>query len=187
MSDKPKFPRKEAIEAGLEIVELLKPFCDRIAIAGSIRRGKEQVGDIEILFSPKKGVHRVDLLTVAESPQTDAIICAMLADRILAKRPNKLGNFTWGPKNMLAIDTLSGIPVDLFSAELRCWWVALVIRTGGKETNLELTTTALKQQTRLHAYGGIERLETGEMIYPQSEEEVFRLCGVTYRPPEERL
>ncbi len=53
MSEKTKIPWEIAMPVAEEIVERLKPCCLRIAIAGSLRRLKKQVGDIEILFVPR--------------------------------------------------------------------------------------------------------------------------------------
>jgi DNA polymerase/3'-5' exonuclease PolX len=41
-----------------ELVEALTPRCEQICIAGSLRRGKSEVGDIEILYVPRRGLVR---------------------------------------------------------------------------------------------------------------------------------
>lgn len=64
--------------------------------------------------------------------------------------------------------------------------VSLVVRTGSAEMNTQLAARALRRGLQLHAYGVIERTTTGEQIVPQSEREVFELCGVPYREPRER-
>jgi hypothetical protein len=67
------------------------------------------------------------------------------------------------------------------------WWVSLVIRTGGKDTNLKLATGARKLGRTLHAYGcGVEDLKTGEVVKANSEQDVFRLCAVDYIEPNQR-
>lgn len=52
MSDKPKFPRAEAIAVAKEVVATLKPWClpDRIIVAGSMRCRKDRVGDVEVVY-----------------------------------------------------------------------------------------------------------------------------------------
>lgn len=63
---------------------------------------------------------------------------------------------------------------------------SLVIRTGGKETNLALTTGAQALGRKLHAYGAGVTMEDGTLRVCRSEREVFELCGVPYAEPEGR-
>jgi len=98
---KPQYPRAIAISAAKEICDALKPVTSRLVVAGSLRRRRLQVGDVEILYVP--------------TTDTDAIIDDFLAREILIKRPNKRGHFAWGPKNKLAIHKSTGVPVDLFA------------------------------------------------------------------------
>ena len=170
-----------------EIVEMLKPACERIAIAGSLRRLKKQVGDIEILFVPRmskrpEGLFDERLVSVASE-----VIDQKLKEGYFAKRPSKIGVFTWGESNKLGIHVPSQIPVDLFSCPPENWWVSLVIRTGSKETNLRLTTCANRKNCTLNAYGfGVTDRATGITTPAHSEQEVFELCGVPYLKPKDR-
>jgi DNA polymerase/3'-5' exonuclease PolX len=105
---------------------------------------------------------------------------------VLTRRPNKNGIPTWGALNKLATHVPSGISVDLFATTGERWFVSLVVRTGSAEMNTQLAASALRRGLQLHAYGVIERTASGEQIIPQSEREVFELCGVPYRKPQER-
>lgn len=62
-------PLSEAKTIALEIYELLKPHCERIKIAGSIRREKAFVNDIEIVCIPKKRNKRIIVLHRSYSMQ----------------------------------------------------------------------------------------------------------------------
>ena len=53
MSGKPKFDYTVAHVVASRIVEALEPGCERIAIAGSLRRCEKTVGDIEIVYVPR--------------------------------------------------------------------------------------------------------------------------------------
>ena len=46
MSDKPKIPREQALAVFYELKRELDPFCERLELAGSLRRGKAEVGDV---------------------------------------------------------------------------------------------------------------------------------------------
>src|SRR5690349_16533880 len=109
--EKPKYPRAEALEVAREMVGALRVWTRRIIVAGSLRRRKEMVGDVEILFIPK-------LIEVKEERQGELMACDEpkpkmidLAGRILgllthasviSPRASVRGAFTWGDKNKLA-------------------------------------------------------------------------------------
>lgn len=187
MSDKQKWPREKAMPVADELVELLKPCCKRIAIAGSLRRLKPMVGDIEILFVPRTATRPDGLFDQRIVSVAGEVIDQKLKDGFFAKRPSKTGVFTWGESNKLAVHTASGIPVDLFSVPEENWWVSLVVRTGSKETNLRLTTGANKLNRTLHAYGyGVTNRMTNETTAATSEQHVFELCGVPFLEPKDR-
>ena len=53
MSEGPRIPRARALMLAQGLIETLRPHCERIEIAGSLRRGKPDVGDIELVCIPK--------------------------------------------------------------------------------------------------------------------------------------
>lgn len=52
-SSKPKYPRADAINVAREIVKAIEGDVEKLIIAGSLRRGKQFVGDVEVLYIPK--------------------------------------------------------------------------------------------------------------------------------------
>ena len=188
MSNKPRFSAAIARKVADELAAELAPRCERIEIAGSLRRGKAEVGDIEILYIPKIGQVRMPgELFPQTGSLTDELLNQWLAQRVLAKRPNINGNAAWwGVQNKFAVHVASGIPVDLFATTAERWFGSLVIRTGSKEMNTTLANSALRRGMQLHSYGVLENARTGEQIIPQSEREVFERLGVPYREPAER-
>lgn len=187
MSEKTKWPKDKAMIVASELLYLLQPFCERIVIAGSLRRGKALVGDIEFLFIPKYEEQPDGLFDKIKVDLAAEAIQDLLRRDVLAMRPNVNGGFSWGRENKLAFHRPSGIPVDLFSTTSEKWFVALVIRTGSKETNLRLTTGANYLNRTLNAYGvGVTDRKTGEIIPATSERHVFELAGVPYIEPHER-
>jgi len=159
-----------------ELKALLEPSCHRIEIAGSIRRKKPEVGDIELLCIPKF-VDGVD--------QLDREIGALVVLGILGFRRNKRGSRAYGPKNKLMVHLPSGLGVDIFSTDKKCWPVSLVVRTGGKKTNKRIATAALRRGYRFHAYGSGFSTPQGDVVC-KSEREVFEAVGLTYLQPWER-
>lgn len=159
-----------------KIKAVLESSCERVEIAGSIRRQKPDVGDIELLVIPKY-IAGVDML--------DAKIKTLIHFDMLGYRLNKLGSKVYGPKNKLLVHLPSGIGVDIFSTTEDEWPVSLVVRTGGKSTNQEIATRALERGMKFRAYG--DGFDTPDGHLPcRSEQEVFQAVGLRYLAPEER-
>jgi len=186
MSDKKKYPASEAMLVGTHLLSLLGLVTERAIIAGSLRRGRPEVGDVEILYIPKFENRQADFFPTAPVNLADEKINSLLASNYLAKRPSVTGMFTWGPSNKLAIQTSTGIPVDLFATTPEKWWVSLVIRTGSKDTNLRLTMGAQKRGASLNAYGSGVTWSDGTSTPATSEEHVFEMCNVPYLEPSKR-
>ena len=187
IEQKPRRSAAIARRVADELVEALTPRCELVEIAGSLRRGKAEVGDIEILYVPRLGLVRSPSELFPKSGSlADELIELWLTQGVLTKRPNKNGITAWGALNKLATHVASAINVDLFATTREHWFVSLVVRTGSAEMNTQLASSAQQRGMKLHAYGVIERSATGEQIVPQSEREVFELCGVPYREPQER-
>lgn len=158
------------------ILSILEPACQRVIIAGSIRRQKPEVGDIELLCIPRY-VSGVD--------QVDREIGLLFIQRILCYRLNKNGSVIYGPKNKLLVHIPSGIGVDIFSTDEECWPVSLVVRTGGKQTNIRISMAAIRKGWHLRAYGSGFSTPDGDVIC-RSERDVFEFVGLPYQRPEER-
>lgn len=189
MSDKVKYPQALALEVAHGLIDLLRPYCEPgfLCFAGSLRRGKAEVGDVEICYVSKLGrLHKPGDLFDSPCLLAEEFIQHLMAGK-LAQRPNETGHFTWGTWNKLAIHQATGIPVDLFRDTKENWWRTLVIRTGPKELNIRLIQSAKERGLNVHAYGqAITRIGTGEAVPCGSEREFFELCGVEYLEPEER-
>ena len=183
---KTRWPHAEALAVAEQLQAILSPACRRIAIAGSLRRRKPDVGDVELLFVPILTERPDGLFDRRIVDVCSEVVEKMLADGVLAKRPNVNGHFTWGERNKLAIHVPSGIPVDLFGTSEANWFVSLVIRTGSKDTNLRLTNGAIRRGATLNAYGSGVTWSDGTQTPATSEEHVFEMCGVPYLPPHKR-
>ena len=183
---KKRYKYKDAIAVAKEIESWLKPYCERITIAGSLRRKKPEVGDIEILCIPKEYVLSDPDKTNPFYDAVDRRIDILIAFSKLNYRLNKKGNRTYGKQNKLLVHCASGIPVDIFSTTEENWWVALVVRTGPKESNIRICTEAKKWAAKFNVYGSGFTLSDGKKFICRSEEEVFRIVGLPCFPPEER-
>jgi DNA polymerase (family 10) len=139
------------------------PGTRGISLAGSIRRRKESIGDVDIIATseePEKMISEFCLL-----PEID---------RILGKGPTKS-----------SIVLTSGVQVDLRVVEKDQYWAALVYFTGSKSHNIALRRRALERNWKLNEYG-ITNLADGKMLAGQTEQDLYRLLDLPYIEPELR-
>lgn len=191
MSDKRKFPAELAALAAYELCETLKPFCgaDRLIAAGSFRRRKPTVGDIEIVYVPGIGSRLLPgELFGTPVNVVDSTLDEMLRQKVLAQRLNVDGRKCWGGRIKLAVHVASGIPVDFFEATNANWWNYLVCRTGPKESNIAICKAAAARGMEWHPYSpGFRTAGEPHRFYPmESEREVFEFVGLKYVEPWER-
>lgn len=190
-SPKTKFPRADALYVATELCAALSGVTSRIVTAGSLRRRKPEVSDIEILFVPQFGTlgSGEDLFRSDHSQYsiTDRTILELEGKSILTRRLNIKGHETYGPENKLMRHTLSGIPADLFSVSEESWWNSIVCRTGPAEHNIKICSLAREFGYKWNPTGpGFTHLESGRIVPMASERAVFEFLNLTYLEPWER-
>ncbi len=156
-----------------KIIARLAPCCERLAVAGSVRRERPWVHDIDIVAIP------------ANQGQFLSEVA-------------KLGRIGRGGERLLQVDLGgTGFMVDFYIAEPATWPTLLLIRTGSAEHNRYLCTLARKKGLVLHADGrGLARpfswtgdvppTHEEEPLPVSSEEDIFRALGLPYKAPRER-
>lgn len=197
----------EVLPIAFAAVELLSPACERLIIAGSIRRGIQYVGDVEILAIPKFETRPVpDLFSSATESVNllDELTLQLRADGVLQDRPDKNGRPAWGSKFKRA--RFQDFPLDLFVCLDPMQWGALcVIRTGPAGYSHQLVTP----KGRKFKEYGTDRWRTGQMpedmcehdyrlwkldehgkrteaIPTPTEADYFKALGLEYVKPEDR-
>lgn len=191
-TEKKRWPRAQAIAVAKLLCDALAPACARLIVAGSLRRRRPDVGDVEILYVPKFATEQADMFSTREANLVDRILTDWLAGDVLAKRPSVTGGFAWGEKNKLAVHTATGMPVDLFTATESNWFNYLVCRTGGAENNVRIAQAAQARGWKWNPYGdGFSRGGplTGRPVETHpvaSEREVFEFAGLPYLEPWQR-
>lgn len=188
---KTKFPCLLAAEVATAIVGRFETAqaVDRITIAGSLRRGRPQVGDIEILYIPRRQELATpgDMFARTMVNLADDLIRVMLQDGTLAKRTNVNGSTMWGARNKMAVHVPTGIPVDLFATEPDCWENYLVCRTGPAALNTLIATIAKSRGYRWNPYGRGFSAVTAPKDFPVIlERDVFDLAQLPYVAPDQR-
>lgn len=184
---KTRYPAADALAVAKELCRRLAPWCERIVIAGSLRRRMPTVGDVEILYVPRMEEVQADLFTTTWRGCEEVEIRRMLLDGTLTKREGIGGHTAWGNLNKLAVHTASGIPVDLFRTTEACWYNYLVCRTGPAALNTRIATEAQRRGYRWAPYGpGFSRISDGAMLRMESEAAVFAMVGLPNMRPQER-
>lgn len=202
-----RYPVADAAHVVNELMDVLWPGCDRLAIAGSIRRGKPEVKDIELLAIPRRQVAARDLFgePIAWSNQLDDIVLRLLDEGILEHRLDINGRPAFGERYKRlrygGDGPARGIGLDLFSVLPPAQYgLQLVIRTGPHEFSKQVVTPRGSLTTDARPGflpfghrsrdGGIWRLgplgEPVELIEMPEEDDVFRFLGMSYLPAEER-
>lgn len=154
----------EAFPAAASVVDYLRSEgLDLVSIAGSLRRGKETIGDIDILVG---------------SDRPDQAMKAFIADpeveEVILKGPSKS-----------SVRLKTGLQVDMRVVEVKSWGAALQYFTGSKEHNVALRSIGIKMGYKLNEYGVFDR-KSGKMVAGATEEEVYKLFGMKLMPPEMR-
>jgi DNA polymerase/3'-5' exonuclease PolX len=183
-----KVPAEFAAQVARDYVDALEDNCERICIAGSLRRRKLWVSDIEIIFVAKLAPdpERDDFFKPKDPVNlTERALDRMLEARLIEKRPNVNGVCSWGPDNKLGRDPESGLAIDLFTATRENWFNYLVCRTGGAESNVRIASAAISKGWKWNPYGpGFSRGSEKHVI--TSEREVFEFVGLRYQEPWQR-
>lgn len=149
-----------------EIVAELKnkasTWIERISPAGSLRRGKETIGDIDILVS-----------SANSHPIMDAFVQLSPVEEVLAKGETKSSILT---RQRLQMD-LRVILADSFGAALQYF-------TGSKSHNINLRERAIKRGLKINEYGVFT--QSGKKLGGKEEKEVYNLLDLPLIPPELR-
>ncbi|PJM92605.1 DNA polymerase/3'-5' exonuclease PolX [Streptomyces sp. CB01373] len=151
-----------ATEAAEDVVAELSRItgCARCAYAGSLRRMRETVGDIDVLVAAERSAPFMDALT--ELPTTAEVIAH-------------------GAKKT-SIRTDTGVQVDLRVVRPDSWGAALQYFTGSKGHNIRTRTIAVHLGLKLSEYGLFDA-ESGERVASRSEEDVYARLGLPWIPP----
>ena len=149
---------EEAVEALRQI-----PEARNVVYAGSVRRMRETVKDLDIIATATK-----------PSALTNSFSMLPMVAEVVARGPTKS-----------TIRTHTGLQVDLRVVPHSQFGSLLQHFTGSKEHNVALRERAITKGLKVSEYG-VEETETGKLHECATEEEVYRLLGLDFVPPELR-
>jgi len=144
-----------------------EPGCERCEYAGSLRRFKETIGDVDILAAASESGPL--MRKIAELPGVTDIIAqgdAKTSVRISTGHPAQAGS----------------IQVDLRVVPAGCWGAAMVYFTGSQAHNVAIREIAVRKKLKLSEYGLFD-VESGDLLVSATEEEVYARLGMAWVPP----
>ncbi len=160
---------KDAEKIGNEILNEIKklPGVQKAELAGSLRRKKETVGDIDIVI-------------LAEPEYRKRIVALFIAlsqvEKVLAKGTTKAS----------VLLKKENVQVDIRLVHDYEYGAAMLYFTGSKEHNIKLRSIARDKGYKINEYG-IFDVATGKRLAGSTEEEMYRFLNLKYIPPEHRL
>jgi DNA polymerase/3'-5' exonuclease PolX len=152
----------EALEIAVDVVRQLLPHCSRVEIAGSVRRLKDEVRDIEV-------------------------VCIPIPERLasFASVVNQWEKVKGDPQGKYTQRILpSGIKLDLFMATPENWGLIFAIRTGSANFSSHVLATGWVKAGYHSVDGYLTR--NGQRIPVREEEELFDLIGIPWVEPSRR-
>ena len=166
---KPRYKFEDVLPIAQEILKEIKPHCYRCQIAGSIRRGKDTIGDIEIVLIPKP--YEIGLI-------------AFGLPTVLYKWKSERGKLFPGECRYNRRKHPSGISIDFFLVKEHNWGYHLAIRTGSSE----FSTKKLGWRWSAMGFKGIDGDFTydGVVIPVREEMDFFRLLDMRWIEPRYR-
>lgn len=152
-------PIAKELESRLKSLKEVK----KVESAGSLRRMKETVGDLDILVISKKPTKVMDFFTSMKD-----------VARILAKGPTKS-----------SILLKSGLQVDLRVVPEKSFGAALQYFIGNKDHNIKLRKIAIKKGYKLSEYGLFNK-KTNKKLAGKDEKQIYKKLGMKWMEPEIR-
>lgn len=137
------------------------PDVDKVMIAGSVRRHKETIGDIDILVTSKKPKNVMERFVKLEA-------VTHVYGRGETKTNVRLNN---------------NLDADLRVVPAKSWGAAMCYFTGSKDHNIELRNIAIKKNWKLNEYG---LFEGKKQIAGKTEKDLYKKLGLAYIEPELR-
>lgn len=162
---KERLPIGAVLPLSREIVDALRGLTavKQISVAGSLRRMRETIGDIDILVTSSRPEKVMDVFTTLPRVK-----------QVLAKGPTR---------SSVILDT--GIQADVRVVEPEAFGAALQYFTGSKEHNVKVREKAVRKQLKVNEYG-VFRVKDDRRTAGKTEEEVYQAVGLPWIPPEIR-
>jgi DNA polymerase (family X) len=132
----------------------------RVAYAGSLRRMRETIGDVDLLVAG-----------IEAEPVMETFVAQPSVTRVLAKGDTKS-----------SVVTDRGLQIDLRVVPPEAWGAAMIYFTGSKPHNIRIREIAVRKGLKLSEYGLFDA-KSGELLAAETEEAVYERLGMTMIEP----
>lgn len=165
-----------ALAIALKIQEQLAPLCERIEIAGSIRRVRPEVGDVDLVILPRPG----QLPAIKQR-------CTQKCEVVRDGEQNCIYRLRLSDQTELQLDIFFARPAvsDLLNTAPGNFGTLLLCRTGSKEHNIYLVEHAKRQNLRWNPYRGLIDAH-GTVVASETEADIFKALNLPWIKPEDR-
>jgi DNA polymerase/3'-5' exonuclease PolX len=176
--------RDQVVPHAERLLELLQPACQEIAVAGSVRRQKAEVHDLEFVLLPKR-----DMDMFGEEAETftglDTRLTHLVQAGVLAWDQDVKRN---GPKMKRLILVEQKLVVELYIADHLNYGNLLTIRTGCWEFSRGMMTSRAKGGAMPPDMRQVDGYlhHRGSVVACRTEREYFNAIGLSWYPPEKR-
>jgi DNA polymerase (family X) len=153
-----------ALSTAAEIVSALKASTGQVEYAGSLRRWRETIGDVDILATAEDDAHAERIMAALRD----------LSDEIVVSGPTKTS---------IRADNGTGLQVDLRVVRPECYGAALQYFTGSQAHNVAVRQVAIRAGLKLSEYG---LFRGDELIASATEDDVYAALGMDWVPPPMR-
>jgi DNA polymerase (family 10) len=148
-----------ALNSATEIVAALEPLAERVAYAGSLRRWRETVGDVDVLATAGDEAEAATIMNAFRKLSADVIVS--------------------GPAKT-SIRMSGRLQADLRVVKPQSWGAALQYFTGSQAHNVAVRAIAVRRGLKLSEYG---LFRADELIASATEAEVYGALGLEWVPP----
>lgn len=185
MSSGTKLPLSVVQPAALKLRDMLRPACQRIEFAGSLRRagaGDPLIGDIELVAISNPTRLQFGVAASRQTSALESLLGEMIEQGAIRRWPVDLARAAWGDKYkkfwIKVGDTQ--VQVDLFLADVQNWGAIFAIRTGSQGFSRALVTHIRYKTPYVQEDGYLRRQADGVIVPVPEEEDYFRLAGVKW-------
>ncbi|HEX4875177.1 MAG TPA: helix-hairpin-helix domain-containing protein [Chitinophagaceae bacterium] len=165
---KKRLPYREAKKMADDLLAAVKKIegIRTAVIAGSVRRKKETIGDIDIVLTADEPKWKKIITTITQMPLVKEVLAAgKTRASVLLKEKN--------------------VQADIRIVHEEEFGAALFYFTGSKEHNIQLRAMAKQRGWKVNEYGVFDN-KTGRKLAGRTEEDIYALLGIRFIPPEQR-
>jgi DNA polymerase (family X) len=151
-----------ALTTATDIVDALTPYCERVAYAGSLRRWRETIGDVDVLATASDEAAAATIMNAFRQLSGDVIVS--------------------GPTKT-SIRMSERLQADLRVVTPECWGAAMQYFTGSQAHNVAVRAIAVRRGLKLSEYG---LFAEDKLIASATEDEVYGALDLEWVPPPMR-